>query len=423
MSRRSGKRDLPQLERVEKIELSDKNIGWRIGFFILFVIIAAGAFASCVNSFFSKESGWYQIETGSTEETHCGNEFVFMYNLGAGGNATKENKALSILYTDACVMAHKLFHNKELFEGVNNICYINQHPNEIIEVDAGLYKAFSVIDAYDNRNLYLAPVYNQYDEIFLCEDDSQLVYFDPLLNEEVAADYAELAAFANNAEMVDLQLLGDNKICLYVSEEYLTYAEENYITDFIDFFWMKNAFVTDYIAEIMIENGYTHGTISSYDGFIRVMDSSDSSFSFNIYNRVNETVYQAAIMQYEGPRSLVYFRDYLMNDMDWQHYYVLDSGEVRTSYVDTADGVAKTAIDSFYAYSSDLSCAEVLMQILPVYVAEELSTEAVAQLAEAGVYSIYCEKRVIKYNDASLEWAELLDTGDVKYAVEYSFDY
>ncbi len=418
MSRRSGKRDLPQLERVEKIELSDKNIGWRIGFFILFVIIAATAFASCVNSFFSKEPGWYQIETGSTEETHCGNEFIFMYNLGESDNATQENKALSVLYTQACEMAHKLFHNKEMFDGVNNVCYINQHPNEIIEVDAGLYKAFSVIDAYDNRSLYLAPVYNQYDEIFLCEDDSQLVYFDPLLNDEVSADYAEIAAFANNAEMVDLQLLGDNKICLYVSEEYLTYAEENYITDFIDFFWMKNAFVTDYIAEIMIDRGYTHGTISSYDGFVRVMDSGDSSYSFNIYNRIDKTIYQAAVMQYEGPQSLVYFRDYMMSDMDWQHYYTLANGEVRTAYVDVADGVAKTAADSFYAYGSGIGCADVLMQALPVYVAEELSAETIAQLAEVGVYSIYCENGVIKYNDASIVLADVLNIEEVRYSAE-----
>lgn len=418
MSRRSGNRELPHLEPVEKIELSDTNIGWRLAFFILFIVIAATAFASCVNSFFSKEPGWHQIETNSSDEAHCGNEFVFMYNLGESGDATEENKALSILYTKACQNAHKLFHNKELFEGVNNVCYINQHPNEVIEVDAGLYKAFAVIDAYDNRNIYMAPVYNQYDEIFYCDDDSQLVNYDPRLSEEVAVYYAEIAAIANNAEMVDLKLLGENKIQLYVSEEYLTYAEENYITDFIDFFWMKNAFVADYLVETMIDRGYTHGTISSYDGFIRAMDSSVDSYSFNIFNRVDLTLYQAAVMQYQGPQSLVYFRDHMMSDMDWQHYYVLSNGEVRTSYVDVADGVSKAATDGFYAYGKDMSCAEVLMQAIPVYVAAELSEEAVAQLAEAGVYSVYCEDGVIKYNDASVTFANVLNNETVKYTTE-----
>ena len=418
MSRRSGNRELPQLERIEKIELSDKNIGWRIGFFILFVVIAGSAFASCVNSFFSKNPGWYQIETNSSDEAHCGNEFVFMYNLGMSEDATKENRALTILYTEACEMAHKLFHNKETFEGVNNVRYINEHPNEVIEVDTGLYKAFSVIDAYDNRNIYMGPVYNQYDEIFYCEDDSQLVHYDPRMSEEVAAEYAKIAAFANNPEMVDIKLLGDNNIQLYVSEEYLAYAKENYITDFIDFFWMKNAFVTDYLAETMIARGYTHGTLTSYDGFSRTMDTSDNSYSFNIYDRVDMTLYPAGVIQYQGANSLVYFRDHMLSDMDWQHYYALSNGEVRNSYIDVADGVSKAATDSYYVYSKDLSCAEVLFQAIPVYVAEELSVEAVAKLAEAGVYSVLPEDGVIKYNEADLVVTELLDEETMKYTAE-----
>ncbi len=419
MSRRDGNRELPFLERIEKIELSDKNIGWRLGFFILFVVIAGTSFASCVNSFFSKDPGWYQIKTNSSDEAHCGNDFIFMYNLGVSQDATKENRALTILYTEACEMAHKLFHNKESFEGVNNVRYINEHPNEVIEVDAGLYKAFSVLDEYENRNLYMAPVYNQYDEIFLCQDDSQLVNFDPRLSEEVASEYAEVAAYANNPEMVDVKLLGDNQIQLYVSEEYLAYAKENYITDFIDFFWMKNAFVTDYLAEIMIERGYTHGTLTSYDGFSRTMDTSETSYSFNIYDRVDETLYPAGVMQYQGATSLVYFRDHMLSDMDWQHYYALANGEVRNSYVDVIDGVSKAATDSYYAYGKDVSCAEVLLQAIPVYVTEAWSEDAVAELATTGIYSVYAEDGIVKYNDTSLIVTELLDEEEMKYTAEF----
>jgi len=288
----------------------------------------------------------------------------------------------------------------------------------VIEVDGGLYKAFSVLDAYENRNLYMAPVYNQYDEIFLCQDDSQLVNFDPRLSEEVAAEYAEIATFANNPEMVDVKLLGDNKIQLYVSEEYLAYAEENYITDFIDFFWMKNAFITDYLAETMIERGYIHGTLTSYDGFSRTMDTSENSYSFNIYDRVDETLYPAGVMQYQGANSLVYFRDHMLSDMDWQHYYALSNGEVRNSYVDVADGVSKAATDSYYVYAKDLSCAEVLLQTIPVYVTEEWSEDAVKELATAGIYSVYAEDGVIKYNDAALTMTDLLDEEEMKYTAE-----
>ena len=419
MSRRSGNGMMPHLKPVEKIELSEKHIGWRIAFFILFLVIAASAFASCVGTFFSVEPGWHEIEADSAGEANCGNEFVFMYYLGGSGvDATAENKALKIVYTDVCEMAHKLFHNKESFEGVNNVYYINRHPNEVIEVDAGLYKAFEVVKQYENRNIYMAPVYSQYDEIFYCEDDSQLVNFDPRLSEEVADDYAAIATFANDSAMVDVQLLGDNKIKLYVSEEYLAYAKENYIMDFIDFFWMKNAFVTDYLAEEMIARGYTLGTISSYDGFTRILDSTEYSYSFNLYDRVDLTIYQAAVMQSQGPQSMVCFRDYMMSDLDAQHYYVLSNGEVRTSYVDVADGFSKEATDSFYVYGKDRSCAEILMQTIPVYVAEELSTEVVAELAAHGIYSIYCEDGLIKYNDSSVTFSDLLNEESMKYTTE-----
>lgn len=419
MSRRSGNGMMPHLKPVEKIELSEKHIGWRIAFFILFLVIAASAFASCVGTFFSVEPGWHEIEADSAGETNCGSEFVFMYYLGGSGvDATAENKALKIVYTDACEMAHKLFHNKEMFEGVNNVYYINQHPNEVIEVDRGLYQAFEVLKQYDNRNIYMAPVYSQYDEIFYCEDDSQLVNYDPRLSEDVAAEYIQIADFANNPEMVDIKLLGDNKLQLYVSEEYLAYAKENYITDFIDFFWMKNAFVVDYLVETMIEKGYTHGTLTSYDGFSRTLDTSENSYSFNIYDCVDLTIYQAGVMQYKGANSLVYFRDYMMSDMDRRHYYVLSSGEVRTSYVDVTDGFSKEATDSFYVYCKDMSCAEILMQAVNVYVAEELSEEAVAELKEAGIYSIYCEDSTIKYNEPGLVLTDVLENERIKYITE-----
>ena len=404
---------------VEKIELSEKYLGWRILFFILFVILAVSSFGSCINSLFSAETGWQEIEANSTT-VNCSSDFVFMYYLGGSGvDATTENKALKLVYTEACEMAHKLFHNKETFEDVINVCYINQHPNEVLEVDAGLYEAFSVIEKYGNRNIYMAPVYGQYDEIFYVNDESELVNYDPYSSAEVAADYAEIATYANNPEMVDIQLLGDNKIKLHVSEEYLAYAEENYITDFIDFFWMKNAFVTDYLADYLIESGYTMGSLSSYDGFSRTLDTTENSYSFNIYDREEMTVYPAAVMQYSGTRSVVYLRDYMMSEMDLQHYYALSNGEVRTSYIDVADGFPKTAIDNLYSYSDELGCAEVLMQVIPVYVTEEFQTEAVAALAEAGIYSIYCEESVIKYNDASLVLTEILNEESVKYTTEF----
>ena len=316
MGRMAKERTASQPKPVEKFELSEKHIGWRTLFFILFVVIAATAFAYGINSLFTTEPGWQEIEADAAAGVNCGNEFVLMYHLGISGrDATVENKALKIIYTDACELAYKLFHNKETFDDVTNICYINQHPNEEIVVDDALYQAFSIIQRNGDRRLYLGPVYDQYEEIFYCEDDTMLVNYDPLLNEELAAEYAMIADYANNPQMIDIKLLDDNKIMLEVSKEYLAFAEEHYITQYIDFFWMKNAFVTDYLADTLIENGYTAGTISSYDGFSRNLGKMEESFSFNIYDRMGQTIYPAAVMKNSSDVDAAQeFLDYLTTD-------------------------------------------------------------------------------------------------------------
>lgn len=401
---------------VQKIELQNEIPRWKWILLIILVALALTAFAYGINSALSKESGWTEIEVNSTSEINCGEEFVLMYNLGASGTlATVENKAITNLYSESSMKAYQLFTNDVEYVGINNISYINSHPNEEIEVDEVLYQAFSLIQEYENRNIYLAPIYVQYDDMFYCNDDSEIVYYDPFSNEEVAEDYREIAAFARNPEAIDIQLLGDDKIKLYVSDEYLKYAEENYITCFVDFFWMKNAFIIDYLADVLISNGYTSGSISSYDGFVRNLDESGTEFAFNIYDKVDDTIYYAGVMQYSGSQSIVYLRNYMMNNQDIQHYYQLRNGEVRTSYLDIQDGICKSSLNNLIFHSKESGCAEVLLHMIPIYIADTFQEEALSDLVDKEIYSIYCKDHMIYYNDSSITFTELYDKDQIKY--------
>lgn len=44
---------------------------------------------------------------------------------------------------------------------------------------------------------------------------------------------------------------------------------------------MKNAFITDYVADVMIDNGYTLGSLTSYDGFTRNLDQTSAITKLN----------------------------------------------------------------------------------------------------------------------------------------------
>ena len=95
-----------------------------------------------------------------------------------------------------------------------------------------------------------------------------------------------------------------------------------------------------------------------------------------------------------------------------------ENGQLLKKLSPVTDGVSKAATDSYYVYAKDMSCAEVLLEAIPVYVTEEWSEDAVAELAAAGIYSVYAEDGVVKYNDTSLVVTELLDEEEMKYTAE-----
>jgi len=410
-------RDVPHLQPVERIELSEEHTKLRFVIAIVLAMIGIGLLVYTAFSHLAVQTGWETIEVSSSAEMNCSQDFVFQYNLGGGGvSASAEKRALMSVYTDATVHAYRLFQNDNAIAGLHNIFYINHHPNEEIVVDETLYKAFSLIQDAGNRQIYLAPIFGQYDNLFSSKNDSEAYNFDPYQNAELAEWYGEVAAFARNTNDVNIELLGDCTIRLFVSEAYLKYAEENWIDTYIDFYWMKNAFIIDYLAEELRANGYTRGNLSSYDGFVRNLDESEETYEFRLYDRWNNTVYNAATMQYLGERSIVYLRDYQMNSLDFQHYYETESGEIRFPYLDISDGFGRSSLHNIVAYSKDKGCSEILLEIMPLFISDRFEEASLKGLTKKDVYAIWFTDGVLHYTDAELTLSDLYDRDNIVYS-------
>lgn len=401
---------------VKRIELSEKFPKWRLLVAILFAALGIGALVSAATSFFKVDSGWCTVETASAAETNCGSDFVFRYNLGASGmSASEEYKQVQALYTDAMVKAYELFHDTEEFDGVNNICYINQHPNEEITVDEVLYHAFSQVNDQQNRLLYFGPVYEQYVNLFGCRDDSETMNFDPYQNEDIASYFSEIAVFANDPEKIDIKLLGNNQIKLYVSDDYLSYADEIGFSNFINFYFMKNAVIVDYVADLMEEQGHTFGSISSFDGFSHNLDQSGTSYTYSVFDRVGQTVYTAASMQYQNAESMVFLYNYKLSNKDKEYRYEFKNGEIRMPYIDSVDGRCKNATNNLLAYSQEAGCFDILLKILPIYAKDTFEVEQLDTLKQNGIYSVYGKDYVLYYNDPALVLSDFYQKDDICY--------
>jgi len=279
---------------------------------------------------------------------------------------------------------------------------INAQPNVTVKVDPVLYRALEMVQVSENRCLYLGPVYVEYDRIFLCEDELEAAHYDPGQDDEIGSYVAQVAAYANDPEHVDLQLLGDGQICLKVSDEYLAYAEQNGIEKFVDFAWMTNAFITDHIAETLSENGYTEGYICSYDGFTRNLDSRGLSYNLNLFDRLGNDIYQPAVMSYTKPMSLVSLRNYPMSDADRWHYFPFSNGRIVTTFIDPKDGMSKSSTDNLLAYSEHLGCAQILLEVSPIYLADELDETALMALVDHQINTVWFENTTLKRTQESL---------------------
>ena len=373
----------PSVPPVRRIVLPEKFSKWKI---LLIAVLFAGGITLAVMAAVNMvriQPGWQTIQVDSGLENTVAYDFTLQYLLGQTDQKTnKENSAVTEIYTQAAADAYRIFCAEDL-DGEKNIYYINRNPGQQIEVDGALYEAFSLLAQSGSRALYLAPVYENNRVLLASDDDLEAAQYDPAKNPDVQTYYEEVLAFAADPEMVELELLGNNQVRLNVSQEYAAYAAENGIEDFIDLDWMRNAFVIDYLADVLIQAGYTNGVLLSYDGFTRNLDQTGRTYTTNLHDGTVYAGNRVASMEYTGVQSMVWLRDYPISETEVLDFYCWQDGRISHAHLDPADGLAKAAVRDFVGYSRSLGCAELLLQIAPVYTADQMDWDALAALPQA----------------------------------------
>ena len=390
---------------IQRVELSEKNKTLRIIAAIALFVIGVVGITVGIKSALSKDTGWQRVQI-TTQERNCSEQFVLQYNFGGtGAQATAVNQKLQSVYGEACVKAYGLFTIDEEIAGVNNMYYVNRHPNETVTVDPVLYAAFEKLQ--DTPWLYLGPVYSHYSNMIFNTDETLLDQLDPALSAEAKAYVTKLSDFAADRNAVELKLLGDNQVMLAVSQEYLTFAKAEEIETFIDFSYLTNAFIIDYLADSLVEAGLTDCYLVSSDGFTRNL-ASGQKFRFNIFDRIDNIVYPAAVMEYQGPISMVYLKDYPNANSDMNYRGRMDY--FIHLMADPADGMYRTAEENLVSYSYELGCVDVLLQMLPGFVGSEF------RLPQE-LFSIWCEDDLVCYNDEAIRILDPLQSEDMSYRI------
>ena len=388
---------------ITRVELSEKNKILRWIAVIALLVIGAVGITVGIMSLLNKDTGWQRVQI-TTQERSCSENFALMYNYsGSGAEATVVNNKLQTSYAEACVKAYQVFTPDEEIPGTGNVYSVNHNPNQVLTVDPLLYAAFEKME--EAPWLYLGPAYAHYYHVIFNADDAWVDDLDPVVSRE-AKDYLEtIAGFAADRDAVSLELLGDNRVILHVREDYLAFAAEEEIENFIDFGYLTNAFAIDYLAETLVNQELTAGYIVSSDGYTRNLDGAHT-FSFNIFDRVENLVFPAAVMEYRGPVSLVFLKDYPTANSD-SNYRGREDRFLHL-FADPADGVCRTSVENLVSYSYDAGCADVALAMLPSFVGSEFTVPQ-------GVFSVWCEEELICYNDARISFRDLLSSEKMSY--------
>lgn len=383
---------------------------------LVLVAVAAVAIGSGISALLSQPNGWQIIE-GSCSKPSCLNDFVLQYELGAGErSARSEARALKTLWSEICERAYALF--SVYAEGDDGIAALNRSPNVAVTVDAALYRALERVVASGNRMPFLGVLYGYYESLVSSENDVEASRFDPFENAELAAYYAKVAAFAQDADAVGLELLGDRQVRLTVRADYLSWAEAEKIDRFFDLGWMQNAFLADYLAERLTDAGYTNGTLSSVDGFTRTL--CEGSFGGNVFDLVEDTACYAGQFFYTGAAAIADLRSFGVNEQDCARFYVNAAGETRSLYLDVQDGLCRTALRSLVVYSKDQTCAELVLQAGELFVAERLDRDALLAMTGSGImHAIWCEGSELLYTEQGLRLDGLQENATHPYAAKW----
>lgn len=390
----------PNLKPVQKIELDDSKLSNKLWIFLVVFAVAIVALTVAISGFIKVETGLTTIQA-VPQVLGSDTDFSFQYEIGSSQTLSPriELKSVTQAYSAACDEAYKLFNSDELFDGIKNIHYLNAHPNEELTVSGELYAAFELLCEYECRSIYLSPLAVDYMNLFISENDTAAYEFDPYRSEKLAESHAKIADYASDPEMIDIKLLGGNKLILYVSDDYMSFAEDEGITEFVDLMWLKNAFSVDFIAKKLIDAGFKYGILASSDGFYCNLNSGTSDcYTLGVINKLDGSLHGVASAYYEGNANICYLRNFRLHTQDIFRCYECSNGESRTYYLDVLDGKCRCACDVFIGASRDLCCAELALKMAPIYISDSLDSTKLADFSTDCGY-IVVEGKKLDFGD------------------------
>ena len=216
----------------KEIVVSNKHIKLRVALTISFFVIAIVAIIIGISSIGDKDPGVYEVTPKIHDDyPNYGNGFKGVFDFTEG-----DTKLLYKQYEEemskSLQMSYALFDETKVYTSYNSISSLALHPNEEMTLSDITYStledALAKTNESKNYSIYSAPIYAYWDWLYSLDEENRELN-DPKNNPISMELLNKLVGFCNGGD-IQLNLLGDNKAKLVVSQEYLNFREQENIT-------------------------------------------------------------------------------------------------------------------------------------------------------------------------------------------------
>jgi hypothetical protein len=385
---------------------------------VLVVAAAITLTVVLVNNNKSAEKGWQKITATGVDES-LSKLFIFEYDVTDETDIDKLSRA----YGDALKRAYAIFSPEAQSDDSSDAAIVglgalNLSAGVPISVSEELYNALELVKADSTRSVFLGPIYERYRHVFSAISPSAAVSIDPTKNEYEARVCESIASLASDGNNIYYDLTQNNTVVLYVSAEYQELLDTIGTHNYLDFGWMRDAFIVDSIANSLTFDGYTNGTIASYSGFTRNLDTDEEEYTFGLYDLFRGSVYLASSVSYKGAISTVTYKTFAMNNIDKQFLCEYSNGDVTHGYIDRTTGQPINASDMMVFHSKTKSCAEIAVETAHCFITAEENKSDIKALLAVGIGAIWCDGTLINYTSDDVTIFDLFSSDSLN--IHYS---
>lgn len=343
----------------------------RLVLFLFAAALAVFSFTYGVQQFGHREPGWQTVEADAKKGyvTYTGGLTLQYWAEGSSAEIRDLTERVKSVYSDSLYRNVELLDARNTYEDSVNLASVNEREGQAVTVSKTLARVLAEALERTEENagysVFAGALNGEWQTLLYLEDPRD---FDPAVNADQADRIARLTALVNAPGTFSLEITekdDEAEVCLRASPEYKKAAEEMEITaPVLDLGILRDAVLTDLVAEDLRKAGFTEGVIFSRSG---VSMLPGAGRTLTVFPEGDER--PEASLTVSGPAVTVRFSASLADSEGYGAYEV--AGFKRHAFFDARTGDFRNMIEDAVIAGSGITAEKAVWQLVLLNCAED----------------------------------------------------